>query len=218
MTYGSQNANGEREPMRWTGLATGCILEPALRPGGVLWFDTDWKGATIYGTGDERWGASSLGWIGRYVRKIVEDVFEDGVGEDGQARGRRMAEGRYLRRYEFVTSQNGILRCLKSLGEVSGEEWTAEKGELNDCEREAEKRMERGFLDGAMMLREPRVLFRGLGNLRATEETTGARTSRQTYGCCERCCGKEYEGWLWLLISSYNLHAEIFASLHSPAS
>ena len=162
------NGLGSRGRMGWTGIATGLSLEPALRSGGVLGFDTDWKSGTVYGNGTERWPCSSLGWVGAAVRGIVDQL--------ASGKRREVGQGHYKRRAEFMTSQIEVLDCLK---DIVGGDWTVEKGDLENCRREAEKRMELGFFDGAMLLKEREILFDEARGLELWEEgEKGKRTRR----------------------------------------
>ncbi len=134
--------------MKWVGIATGAMLENGLSEG-MLGFDLMWKSATIYGTGEGMWAASTLGWIGRTVVGVVEDLESEG------------GSGDYIYSLEFVTSQNEILAGLKDL---DGKRFDVIKADVEECVREGERRMEKGFFDGAMMLLERNVLFGEIGD------------------------------------------------------
>ena len=137
----------ENEKFRWTGILTGCLLENGLVDG-LLGFDLVWKSATIYGDGEEEFPCSTLDGIGRAVLHVLQGL----------------EEGRYARKYlyrsEFVTSQNEILRILEK-----GGRWDVGKAEVEECVREGERRMEKGFFEGAMVLLERNVLFGGIGEM-----------------------------------------------------
>ena len=150
---------GEEHGLRWTGIATGAMLETGLSEG-LLGFDLMWKSATIYGTGEERFAASSLDWIGSTIFGVVEDFQRD--------RGEEV--GRYIYAPEFLLSQNEILTALK---EVEGRKWDAIIADVEECVREGERRMEKGFFDGAMMLLERNVLFEGVGGGEAWKAAPG---------------------------------------------
>ncbi len=134
--------------MKWVGIATGAMLENGLSEG-ILSFDLMWKSATIYGTGEGTWAASTLGWIGRTVVGVVEDLESEG------------GSGDYIYSSEFVTSRNEILAVLEDL---DGKKFDVIKADVQECVREEERRMDKGFFDGAMMLLERNVLFGQIGD------------------------------------------------------
>ena len=138
----------ENEDFQWTGIATGCLLENGLVDG-VLGFDLVWKSATIYGDGEEEFPCSTVDGIGRAVLDVLE-------GLEGGKYARE-----YLYRSELVTSQNEILVMLEKVGK-----WDVGRAEIEECVREGERRMEKGFFDGAMILLERYVLFGGVGELK----------------------------------------------------
>lgn len=133
--------------MRWIGIATGAMLESGLSEG-LLGCDLTWKSATVYGTGGERWAGSTLEWVGELVERLQGEV---GVGA-----------GEYIYISEFLVSQNEMLAALE---EVEGKKWDVIKADVEECVREGERRMEKGFFDGAMMLLERNVLFGGVGDI-----------------------------------------------------
>ena len=137
----------EDERFRWSGIATGCLLENGL-VGGLLGFDLVWKSATIYGGGEDEFPCSTLDGVGRAVLDVLQGLEE----------GRYARE--YLYRSEFVTSQNEILMVLEK-----GGKWDVGRVEVGECVREGERRMEKGFFEGAMVLLEQNVLFGGIGEL-----------------------------------------------------
>ena len=70
--------------------------------------------------------------------------------------------GEYLYWCELQTSQNGILAAIEA---IEGKSWDVTKAEVDEGVREGKTRMERGFVDGAMMLLERMVLYGGLGDM-----------------------------------------------------
>lgn len=138
----------ENENFQWTGIATGCSLENGLVDG-LLGFDLVWKSATIYGDGEAEFPCSTLDGIGRAVLDVLQDLQEGKYA------------GEYLYRSEFVTSQNEILMMLAKEGK-----WDVGRAEISECVREGERRMEKGFFDGAMVLLERYVIFGGIGELK----------------------------------------------------
>lgn len=141
----------ENKDFQWTGIATGCLLENGLVDG-LLGFDLVWKSATIYGEGGEKVACSTLDGIGRAVLDVLQ-----GLEEGKYAR-------EYLYRNEFVTSQNEILMMLERVGE-----WDVARAEIGECVTEGERRMNKGFFDGAMVLLERYVLFGGIRELKQWE-------------------------------------------------
>jgi len=159
----SLRVKGKESGLRWVGIAIGAMLENGLSEG-LLGFDLMWKSATIYGTGEGRFAASSLDWIGETVVGVIEVLQKDeGVGLE-----------EYIYRPEFVTSQNDILAALE---ETEGMKWDVIKADVEECVREAERRMEKGFFDGAMMLMERNLLFGHMGNV-AVWESGGSGVKR----------------------------------------
>lgn len=61
-----------------------------------------------------------------------------------------------------MTSQNEFLAAAEH---IEGEIWEVINADVNECTAEAERRMEKGFLDGAMMLRERGLLFEEEGDM-----------------------------------------------------
>lgn len=137
----------ENEKFRWTGIATGCLLERGLVDE-LLGFDLVWKSVTIYGGGEEEFPCSTVDGVGRAVLDVLQGLEE----------GRHARE--YLYRSEFVTSQNEILMILDK-----GGKWDIGRAEVEECIREGERRMEKGFFEGAMVLLERNVLFGGIAEL-----------------------------------------------------
>ncbi|KAK3074027.1 hypothetical protein LTR53_003866 [Teratosphaeriaceae sp. CCFEE 6253] len=127
--------------IEWVGIATGTPLDHGLQSGN-LGFDLKWQSATLHGKGTERFAASSTGWIGRVVSQVVKQW--DGV------------RNQYMYAAGLVTTANDVLECLERR---TGQQWTADRGDVEDCIREAEQRVERGFPDAGMFLMERSVLY-----------------------------------------------------------
>ena len=125
----------------WTGLATGCLIDEGLR-GGLLGFDLCWSSATVYGSGEERFACSTL----KGVAKAVVEALD--MGEE--------AKNQYLYAARFLTCQNEILKALET---CSGKKWTVGRADVEEALREGQVRMEKGFLDGTMVLLERSMLF-----------------------------------------------------------
>lgn len=130
--------------LSWVGIAVGTLLDRGLLSGN-LGFDWGWRSATLHGSGDERFPASSAEWIGRAVEAVVRCWEHEDV------------RNRYLRLCGTVTSANEV---VKSLEQAMQREWSADRGgDVAECVREAEKRMERGFPDAAVFLLERSLLY-----------------------------------------------------------
>lgn len=127
--------------IEWTAIATGCLLDHGLRSGNIG-FDLQWQSATLHGSGDERFAASSTPWLGQVVFKVIEHW--DSV------------RNQYLYAAGFTTTANDMLRCLEH---VTGKQWEAGRGEVADCIHEAERRIDRGFPDAGMFLMERSILY-----------------------------------------------------------
>ena len=142
----------ENEDFQWTGIATGCLLENGLVDG-LLGFDLVWKSATLYGDGKEEFPCSTVDGIGRTVLGVLQGLEEEKYSRE------------YLYTNEFMTSQNEILMMLKKVGE-----WDLARAEIGECVREGEKRMEKGFFEGAMVLLERYVLYGTIEELKHWED------------------------------------------------
>ena len=115
---------------------------------GLLGFDLVWKSATIYRDGEEEFPCSTLGGVGRAVLDVLKGL------EEGRY------EREYLYRSQFVTSQNEILMILEKGGKLD-----VGRANVEECVREGERRMEKGFFEGAMVLLDRNVLFGGIGEM-----------------------------------------------------
>ena len=129
----------------WTALATGCNLEKGLVDG-LLGFDMTWRSATIYGSGNEIFPCSTLKGIGKAVVQLLREL-QEGVREE------------YIYKCEFITSQNAILAAIEG---IEGRSWDVIKADVDECVREGERRMDKGYFDGAMMpFLKKRSVWRG---------------------------------------------------------
>ena len=143
MDYLKERSLCSKRLFSWTALATGCPLESGLKDG-LLAFDMTWKSATIYGSGNERFPCSTSRGVGDAMTLLLKGLQE--------GRGRE----EYLYRSEFMTSQNEILAAIES---TEGKSWNIIEAEVDECFREGDMRMKKGFFDGAMMLLERNVLY-----------------------------------------------------------
>lgn len=121
----------------------GCAFEEGLK-GGLLGFDIKWRSATIYGDGMAKFYCSTLRAIGEQVEILL-------MNEE-------KTKDKYIYVAEFVTCQKAILGSLQRNGGVG---WSVGRAELEECEREGQSRMEKGFWDGVMLLLERSLLFVG---------------------------------------------------------
>lgn len=127
--------------LSWVAIATGCRLDQGLQSG-RLGFDLKWHSATLHGSGNESFAASSTAWTGRVVTAVI-DRWSD-------------MRNQYIYACGLVTSANEVLNALER---STGKEWEAGRGEVGDCVREAERRIDRGFPDAGMFLMERSVLY-----------------------------------------------------------
>ncbi|KAK4498254.1 hypothetical protein PRZ48_010911 [Zasmidium cellare] len=139
--------------IEWIGIATGCTLDYALLSGN-LGFDLKWQSATIPGSGDEVFAASSSAWIGRVAHSIITHWND--------------VKNEYLYAAGMLVSGNQISRQLQ---DQTGQKWEVGNVDVDDIVSEGERRFERGFPDAGMFLMERSVLFdKGLDAVRPFEE------------------------------------------------
>ena len=127
--------------IEWVAVATGTNLDHGITSGN-LGFDLKWQSATLHGRGDERFAASSISRVGQAVFAVIQHWNE--------------VRGQYLYASGLMTSANDVLEALE---EATGKKWEAGRGEVEDCVREAEQRIDRGFPDDGMFLMERSVLY-----------------------------------------------------------
>lgn len=126
--------------IEWVGLATGYPLDQRLKDG-HMGADLTWQSATVYGSGDELFAASSLDFVGEVVAVIVTHWNE--------------VTNRYLCLAGIMTSSKEVLRELEA---QMGREWTAVYVEKEKCIEEADRRMQGGWPDAGMFLMERSLL------------------------------------------------------------
>jgi hypothetical protein len=131
----------ENGRISWVGVATGCLLDYGIHSGN-LGFEIQWRSATLHGTGDERFAASSSARVGRVVGSIIEH-WEN-------------VQNKYLYAAGTITTANEILQHLEA---ATGSKWDAGRYDVEDCVREAERRIALGFPDAGMFLIERSVLY-----------------------------------------------------------
>ena len=133
-----QSSNGKLE---WVGIATGTSLEYAIVSGNIG-FDLQWQSATIHGTGNELFAASSTAWNGEVAAAVIEHWHD--------------VKNQYLYVSGMTTTANEVLDQLQS---KTGQKWEIGSRDVEDIVHEAERRFERGFPDAGMFLMERSVLF-----------------------------------------------------------
>lgn len=127
--------------LSWSAAATGTTLDRGI-VNGSLGFDLAWRSATLHGSGDEKFAASSVAWIGKVVATML--------------RSWEAVEGKYLHAAGLVTCANEVVQCLSI---AMGKQWDAEPGDVEVCVMEAEQRIEKGFVDAGMFLLERSLMY-----------------------------------------------------------
>lgn len=125
----------------WAAVATGIALDRGILNEN-LGFDIKWQSATLHGQGRERFAASSALWVGRAALAVIERWGD--------------VENQYLYVAGMVTSADEV---IDSLQRATGHNFEVGRADVEDCVREAERRIERGFPDAGMFLMERSVLY-----------------------------------------------------------
>lgn len=125
----------------WVGVATGYTLDTGII-GGSMGFDLEWHSATIHGIGTEMFAASSLQRVGQVVCRVIAHWEE--------------VKNEYIYAAGLLTSANEVLRSAER---AAKREFTVGNYDVEDCIREGETRIERGFPDSGMFLLERSVLY-----------------------------------------------------------
>lgn len=133
----------------WVGVAVGCILDPPLLTGN-LGFDFEWQSGTINGSGDEIFPVSSLERVGFVVKSVILHW--------------QLVKNRFVYAAGALTSGNEL---VVSLEKMTKSKWTIGYSGVDECVREGESRIERGFPDSGMFLLQRSVLYDK--SLRATD-------------------------------------------------
>jgi hypothetical protein len=153
-----RNDEGTRgSSLQWVGIAVGCILDPVFLNGN-LGFDLIWQSATINGTGDENFAVTSLKIVGVVVESVLRHWEE--------------FKNQYIYAAGILTSANEIVTAFEKLTQSK---WGVVHSDVEDCVREAQSRIERGFLSSGMFLLERSVLYDG--SLHATKPFRCRRTN-----------------------------------------
>jgi hypothetical protein len=131
----------EAERITWVAVATGTTLDRGLLSGN-LGFDLKWQSATLHGEGNERFAASSSPWIGKVVLAVIQH-WED-------------VKNQYIYAAGMITSANAI---VQSLEKATGKTFEVGRADVEQCVREAERRLGSGFPDAGMFLMERSILY-----------------------------------------------------------
>lgn len=144
-----KQSNQHPNKLQWVGIAMGCIVDTALSNGN-LGFDLTWQSGTLLGTGHEIFAATSLERVGMVVECVIRDW--------------EIFKNQYIYAAGTLTSANDIMTTLER---YSDSKWSADYSEVEECVREGQSRVTKGYLDSGMFLLERSVLFDT--SLRATE-------------------------------------------------
>jgi hypothetical protein len=136
-----QQASQDNPGFDWTAIATGYTLDVGIISGD-LGLDMEWHSATLHGFGDEPFAASSLERVGQVVVSVIQRWDQ--------------VMNHYIYAAGLITCANEIIRAAES---VTNREWTVGTGDVEDCIREGESRIERGYPDAGMCLLERSVLY-----------------------------------------------------------
>ncbi|KAH6633475.1 isoflavone reductase family protein [Boeremia exigua] len=125
----------------WVGVATGYTLDTGLISGN-LGIDMEWHSATIHGIGTEVFAASSLLRVGQVVASVIAHWEE--------------VKNQYIYAAGMLTSANEILRSAEK---TTRREFTVGNYDVEDCIKEGQARIERGYPDSGMFLLERSILY-----------------------------------------------------------
>ena len=117
------------------------ILDTALLTGN-LGFDLEWQSSTINGSGKEVFPSTSLGRVGIVVKSILEHWND--------------LNNQYIYAAGVLATGNEL---VESLERASGSKWSVGYSDVEDCIREGESRLTRGFMDSGMFLLERSVVY-----------------------------------------------------------
>lgn len=131
---------GKESAIEWVGLATGCDMSKRLVDGNIG-IDLAWQSATVFGSGNEVFAASTSDFIGAAVVRVIEHWDE--------------LRNRYLCLSGLRTSYRRILDVLEREMQREFEVGYLDRGE---GVKEARKRIEMGWPDAGMFLLERSVL------------------------------------------------------------
>ncbi len=136
-----QSASTASRDFEWVGVATGYTLDTGLMSGN-MGFDMEWHSATVHGSGFEIFAVSSLQRIGQIVTRVILHW--------------ETVKNQYIYAAGALTSANEILRSAEK---ATDREFTVGNYDVEDCIREGEARIERGYPDSGMFLLERSILY-----------------------------------------------------------
>lgn len=136
-----RHAHKTNTSFEWVAVAVGCVLDTMLLTGD-LGFDMEWQSGTIPGSGEEVFPATSLKRVGTVVESIIQHW--DAV------------KNQFVYAASLLTSGNEIAAALERM---SSSKWSVGYSDVDDCVREGESRIDRGFPDSGMFLLERSVLY-----------------------------------------------------------
>jgi len=127
--------------LQWVAIATGVDLDRGLM-NGKLGFDIKWESAAVVGSGNESFAASSGAWTGKVVLAVL--------------RHWESVKNQYLYAAGLITSADAIVTAFEK---ATGKSFVTSKTDVEDCVREAERRIERGFIDAGIALMGRSVMY-----------------------------------------------------------
>lgn len=136
-----QSISQKNPEFEWSAIATGYTLDTNLISGD-LGLDMIWHSATIHGTGAESFAASSLARVGLAASSMIAHW--------------EQVKNQYIYYAGMLTSTNEVLRSAEK---ITGQSWTVGNYNVEECIREGETRIQRGFPDSGMFLLERSVLY-----------------------------------------------------------
>ncbi|KAL1653921.1 hypothetical protein SLS61_003322 [Didymella pomorum] len=125
----------------WVGIATGYTLDTGLISGN-MGIDLEWHSATIHGIGTETFAASSLQRVGEVVAHVIDHWPE--------------VANQYIYAAGVLTSANEVLRSAEK---ATQREFTVGNYDVEECIKEGQARIERGYPDTGMFLLERSILY-----------------------------------------------------------
>lgn len=134
-------AASQSAKIEWIGIATGYTLDIGLINGN-MGIDLEWHSATIHGIGTETFAASSLQRVGQVIARVVDHWDE--------------VANQYIYAAGVLTSANEVLRSAER---ATQREFTVGNYDVEECVKEGEARIERGYPDSGMFLLERSILY-----------------------------------------------------------
>ena len=140
----------------WTALSTGLFFDWGL-PRGLMDFDADTRTATIYDSGNARFGATNIGFIGRAVVAVLKAANDASSSSSSSSsttpagdKSQDKTANRYLEIASLFTTQNEVLAAAQAL--TPGETWTVTHVSSAEKQVEAEALMAKGETYAATLL------------------------------------------------------------------